>query len=105
MKHNRNTYLRHKCRCELCVADAADYRRRRRIELGGDTDVRLPGAPLLAFVRKMTDQRIQHAIVKSWLENGVSPYTVDKWCTRFGSHPAEVYGDEFYRGCFEEEVA
>lgn len=99
MKHNRNTYLRHKCRCEECCADAAEYKRRRRIEQGGDTDVRLPGAPLLFFVRRMSDERVQHAVAQSWLNKGVSPYTVDRWCTRFGVHPTEIYGLDFYRGC------
>lgn len=99
MKHNRNTYLKHKCRCDECVADAASYRKKRRLEKGGDSDVRLPAMPLIMFVNKMSDERIQHATLKSWIENGVSPYTVDKWCMRFGTHPAEVYGIAFYEGC------
>lgn len=99
MKHNRNTYLKHGCRCQECCSDAAAYKRRRRIEKGGDSDVRLPAWPLIAFVRKMSDERIQHAVVQSWIKNGVSPYTVDKWCMRFGAHPAEIYGMDFYRGC------
>lgn len=99
MKHNRNTYLRYKCRCTECVEDAANYRRMRRIERGGDTDVRLPAWPLIIFLRKVSDERIQHATLKSWLEKGVSPYTADKWCMRFGAHPAEVYGQAFYEGC------
>lgn len=102
MKHNRNTYLKHKCRCEACCADAAEYKRRRRIEMGGDTDVRLPGEPLLAFVRSQSTERlVQHHVAQSWIEKGVSPYTIDRWCVKLGVHPAEIYGDAFYRGCLD----
>lgn len=99
MKHNRNTYLKHKCRCEECVADAAAYRKQNRIANGGDTDVRLPAWPLIAFVQRVSEERIQHATMQSWIKNGVSPYTIDRWCTKFGAHPAEVYGFDFYLGC------
>lgn len=47
--------------------------------------------------------RIDKSTLRKWQERGLSVYTIDKVCIRLGVHPAEVYGNKFYEGCFDND--
>jgi hypothetical protein len=100
MLHNRSTYVKHKCRCDICVQDAKKYRREYKLKNGGDMNIRLDPAPLIT--RMVSDgaiQHVHHIIWKEWVEKGITLYAADKWCIKFGYHPATVFGNAFYEGC------
>lgn len=103
MKHNRSTYLNHKCRCDICTADAAKYRKERRIALGADIDLRLDATPLLMrLIKDGSLEQVSRNIRRRWIEKGIPVYRADEVCIKFGYHPAMIFGQDFYVGCNNE---
>lgn len=103
MKHNRNTYLKYKCRCDICVADNSRYKRERKIALGGDSTIRLDATPLLMrLIKDGSLERVSRHVRRRWIEKGIPIYRADEYCIKFGYHPANIFGMDFYQGCNEE---
>lgn len=99
MIHGRSSYLKYKCRCDICCQSAKQYKRERRIKLGCDIKVRLDATPFIN--RLITDGQlsiIPRGALRGWQANGMSVYTADKWCIKLGYHPFSVFGQAFYEG-------
>ena len=103
-EHGVSMYRRMKCRCEVCKA--ANAEKKKKYKKLAPPKVLLDGAPFVAIIERAGMIReFDHRQIDRWLANGVNVYTADFWCTKLGYHPTEVFGSEFYRGCFDEEYA
>lgn len=106
-EHGTSGY-KHKCRCEICVAaqSAARTKSRYRDERSVSVKLRLDPAPLIRRL-EVTEQldMIDPKTIRRWQRLGMDVYFADKWCLKFGWHPAEVFGQAFYAGCFDQEFA
>lgn len=93
--HGRSTYLKHKCRCEICVEDARIYRAKYTA-----CTVRLQAEP---FITRLTlDGRmngVNKSVAAKWRKHGMSVFNADKWAIALGYHPVEIWGSDFYQGC------
>jgi hypothetical protein len=102
-EHGVSMYRYRKCRCQVCK-DAMNEQRRlyrklkRRFYISAD-----PLIAKLEQIEKLAD--IDSATMKSWRMKGISVYSADYWCLKYGYHPAEIFGQAFYTGCFDEEFA
>lgn len=93
--HGRSTYLKHKCRCAICVEDARVYRATYR-----KTVIRLDGNQLVR--RLQLDGRggaVASNVLAKWRKNGMDVYHADRWAVKLGYHPFEIWGSDFYEGC------
>jgi hypothetical protein len=102
LKHNRNTYLKYKCRCEECVRDNSLYKLKRRREK--TYPLRLDGK---VFVERLYKDNRTNAVGRKsldrWLKEGIELYSADRMCMKLGYHPVEIWGQAFYEGCFSYE--
>lgn len=64
----------------------------------------LPPAPLLSMWEEGTSNTVvaeacgtTRNAVRRWHENGVHPVVADRVCARLGLHPADVWGDDWWR--------
>lgn len=95
--HGRSTYLKYKCRCDICVEDARVYRANRKkpvLILDGE----------LLIERLTRDGRISSVDTSArhkWKTRGMEVHNADRWAVKLGYHPYEIWGNEFYRGCNE----
>jgi hypothetical protein len=102
-EHGASMYRRRGCRCDVCRVGMSQTRKKYR-PLAMSSDVRLDAKPLIEFLTKAEQlQYLDKHTVARWWQNGLSVYTADKWCLRFGLHPAEIFGHKFYEGCFDSE--
>lgn len=93
--HGRSTYLKHKCRCAICVEDARVYRATYR-----KTAVRLDANQLV--LRLQLDGRsgaVANSLLSKWRKSGMDVYNADRWAVKLGYHPFEIWGSDFYEGC------
>jgi hypothetical protein len=97
-------YRRMGCRCDICkAANAAKKKQYTKLK---PPKVILDGEPLIAIIERAGRLRdFDHRQIDRWRDTGVNVYTADFWCTKLGYHPTEVFGSDFYRGCFDEEYA
>lgn len=102
-EHGVSMYRYRNCRCQVCK-DAMNVQRKlyrklkRRFYISAD--------PLIAKLERIGKlSEVESGIVKSWRLKGISVYSADYWCLKYGYHPAEIFGQEFYTGCFDEEFA
>lgn len=103
-KHGRSTYLKYKCRCDICVTDAREYRRRFRVE-NIHAGLRVDAEPLLyRLERDGREAAIESKTRSRWRAEGIELYNADKWAIRLGYHPIEIWGQDFYRNCFDRET-
>lgn len=97
--HGRSCYMKYKCRCEICVESARDYRANYM-----PPGIRLKSEP---FVKRLTLDGRLSAITPSqigkWRRIGLDIYSADKWAVKLGYHPYEIWGDDFYQGCEDNE--
>lgn len=103
-KHGRSTYLKYKCRCDICCQDAREYRKRFR-ESNINAGLRVDATPLLD--KLLRDERYEAVPAKTksrWRAEGIELYNADKWAIRLGYHPIEIWGQDFYRSCFDKET-
>ena len=104
-EHGASMYRRRGCRCDVCCAGMSSTRKKYR-PLAMSSDVRLDAKPLIEFLTKAEQlQYLDNHTLTRWGQDGLSVYTADKWCLRFGLHPAEIFGYKFYEGCFESEAS
>ena len=93
--HGRSTYLKHKCRCAICVEDARVYRATYR-----KTPIRLDANQLVR--RLQLDGRtnaVANTLLSKWRKSGMDVYNADRWAVKLGYHPFEIWGSDFYEGC------
>lgn len=99
-KHGRTGYLRHKCRCDICREANRLYRRQHRENQVKLELPKLPGAPLVRLLELDGQlEALNPAYKFRWLRYGLSVYSADVMAVKFGYHPYEVWGDDFYVGC------
>lgn len=94
-QHGRSTYMKHKCRCEICVKEAQIYRAKYKTPA-----IKLNGGPFID--RLVLDGQIinlDKRVVANWRKYGMSIYNADRWAIALGYHPAEIWGFDFYEGC------
>ena len=102
-KHGRSTYLKYRCRCEICCEDARTYRKRFR-EANINAGLRVDATPLLERLDRDERTGAVPAKTKSrWRAEGIELYNADTWAIRLGYHPIEIWGQAFYRGSFDKE--
>lgn len=95
--HGRSTYLKYKCRCEVCVKANSVYRKNiRQSVLRLDAD---------RFIDRLTkDGRITSihtGVISKWRQYGLDIFQADRWAVKYGYHPYEIWGNDFYKGCNE----
>lgn len=104
VNHNRTTYMKHGCRCDVCCAANEEFNEKRRQTRAKNRQVRtrLDG---VVFVDRLTrDGRLEGLSansVRRWMREGIELYNADEWCVRLGYHPVEIWGQRFYEGCFD----
>lgn len=103
-EHGASMYRRRGCRCETCrVGMSLTRKKYRPISTAGS--IRLDATPLINFLINAEQlHNVPSKTVARWKRTGLSVYTADKWCLSFGLHPVEVFGHNFYEGCFESEM-
>lgn len=97
MIHNRNTYVKHKCRCDVCRQANSDYKKSRRPV--ATYHLRLDSAPLISRLEK--DNRlvaVSNKCLNRWVREGIELYNADRTCIKLGYHPTEIWGNQFYEG-------
>lgn len=103
IKHGRSSYLKYHCRCDICVTDAREYRKRYRIE-NINAGLRVDATPLLDRLdRDGRTGAIDSGIKSRWRAEGMDIYSADRYAIRLGYHPIEIWGQDFYRNCFSKE--
>ena len=100
-EHGMGMYRYRKCRCDVCSEAMRQFRKKYR-KTSDNYNKMVDATPLLEWltVNNQLD-RIDGSTVRKWRERGLSVYVIDKVCIRLGAHPAEVYGNKFYEGCFD----
>ena len=103
-EHGKAMYRRMGCRCDICkAANAASKKKYTKL---APKQVLLDGVPLIAIIERAGRLReFDYRQIDRWRDNGVNVYVADFWCMKLGYHPTEVFGSDFYRGCFDEEYA
>jgi hypothetical protein len=103
-EHGTSMYRRMGCRCDICKA--ANAAKKKKYTKLAPPQVLLDGALFVAIIERAGRLReFDYRQIDRWRDNGVNVYTADFWCTKLGYHPTEVFGSDFYRGCFDEEYA
>jgi hypothetical protein len=102
-EHGVSMYRYRKCRCQVCK-DAMTVQRKLYRKL--KRRLYIPADPLIAKLERIGKlSEIESGILKSWRFKGINIYSADYWCLKYGYHPAEIFGQAFYTGCFDEEFA
>jgi hypothetical protein len=64
----------------------------------------LPHGPLMALFDAETSSTVvaeacgtTRNAMRRWPENGINPVVADRICARLGLHPADVWGDDWWR--------
>lgn len=101
-EHGMGMYRYRRCRCEICSEAMYHFRKKYR-KTSDNYNKMIDATPLLNWLRENGQiTQIDGSTARKWAERGLSVYTIDKVCIRLGVHPAEVYGNRFYQGCFGE---
>lgn len=102
--HGISMYRQRKCRCDICKAAASAERLKYRPKKN-NTPIRLDGAVFVArLIRDERHTAINTNLISKWRSNGIDLYAADKWCIKLGYHPIEIWGQDFYQQCEEEEL-
>lgn len=103
-EHGLSMYRRAGCKCDVCRA--ANAVTRMKYKKPARPKLMLPCEPLVNLLTRLERlDEVDHRALKRWEVEGVWVFIADVWCTRLGYHPAEVFGNAFYAGCFDEEFA
>lgn len=98
-KHGGALYRRG-CRCEVCVAAMTEYRRQYNKQTDRPSKLRLPIRPLLDWVvRTESTEMVHPRALWKWLadpDGTMDVYWADRYAIKLGSHPAEIWGMDFY---------
>lgn len=106
-EHGISMYRYRHCRCDICKQAASAQRKQYRpVKPKQDNkNIRLDGVVFVA--RLMRDERhgaINTNLISKWTRKGIDIYAADRWCIRMGYHPSEIWGQDFYQDCTEEEL-
>jgi hypothetical protein len=103
-EHGISMYRQRGCRCQTCRTAMTEQRKRFR-KLSDNKPIRLDGE---VFVdRLIRDERhfaINTNVISKWRRFGIDIYNADEWCVRLGYHPSEIWGQDFYQQCSDEEM-
>lgn len=98
-KHGGSLYRRG-CRCEVCVEAMVQYRRQYNKQTDRPSKLRLPIAPLVNWIVSTGSVEMMHPRVwwrwQSNPEMTIDVYWADRYAIQLGSHPAEIWGLDFY---------
>lgn len=102
-EHGMSMYRQRGCRCEICSAAAAAERRKYR-----PVKQKIIYLDSELFIQRMEKDGyrpfINNEQIARWKKSGkIELYSADRWCCKFGYHPTEIWGDDFYQGAFDEE--
>jgi hypothetical protein len=104
VEHGISMYRQRGCRCETCRTAMTEERKKFR-KLTDNKPIRLNGE---VFVdRLIRDERhfaINTNVISKWRRFGIDIYNADEWCVKLGYHPSEIWGQDFYQQCSEEEM-
>ena len=79
--------------------------RRQFRKLTDNKKIRLDGELLVS--RLIKDERhanINTNLISKWRRFGIDIYNADEWCVRLGYHPTEIWGNDFYQQCHEDDL-
>jgi len=103
-EHGISMYRYRQCRCDICKQAASEQRKRFRPK-SDNKRIRLDGAPFVArLIRDNRHGAINTNLISKWSRFGIDIYNADEWCVRLGYHPSEIWGQDFYQDCCEEEL-
>jgi len=97
-------YKRKKCRCDSCMNAIAVYNvKRKELKRARARAGKIDAEPLIVFLQDKVDTSTSLARkLRRWRYEGVDPYAADAVCCEFGYHPFEIFGDEWWKGSFDE---
>lgn len=102
-EHGISMYRYRQCRCDICKASAA--KQRKRFRPTANKSIRLDGEPFVE--RLIKDNRhgaINTNLISKWRRLGLDIYNADEWCVKLGYHPTEIWGQDFYQDCCDDEL-
>ena len=103
-EHGMSMYRQRGCRCNTCKQAAAAQRAQFRPRTT-NKKIKLDAEPLLQ--RLTADDRLAWVNTgqrDKWRKAGIDIYNADEWCVRLGYHPIEIWGQDFYQQCSDEEL-
>ena len=104
IKHNRNSFLKHYCRCDISREDSRRYKREYNIRHGRTRRV-LDGNVLVdRLIRDGRQNAVPSDKLHKWRTRGIEVFSADRWAIRLGYHPLEIWGQEFYVGVSEMDM-
>lgn len=103
-KHGTARY-RQGCRCDICVETMRAYRRQFK-PLSDASKLMLSVEPLLErlYLAGRLSEVDNHCLYR-WRKNGnmMNIYWADRWAIRYGFHPFEIWGWDFYKGAINAD--
>lgn len=99
------------CRCEDCKVAAAETRARYRTVVPGtqpknysvsygSIKLVLDATPIIEFIMANREpDRFMMQRIRRWERNGIDVYQADRIAVEMGTHPALIWGWDFYKGC------
>lgn len=106
-EHGISMYRYRQCRCDICKAAASAQRKafRPKSKNHDSKKIRLNGEVFVARLIKDNRQgAINTNLISKWSRFGIDIYHADEWCMKLGYHPIEIWGQDFYQDCTEEEL-
>ena len=103
-EHGLSMYRQRGCRCDVCKEAIANERKRFR-KYSDRKSIRLNGEIFVA--RLLADERhgaIDSTMISKWRRFGIDIYNADEWCVKLGYHPSEIWGQDFYQQCGDDEL-
>lgn len=103
-EHGLSMYRYRQCRCDICRAAMTAQRRQFR-KLSDNKPIRLDGEVFVDRLIKDNRQAgINTNVISKWRRFGIDIYNADEWCVKLGYHPTEIWGNDFYQQCNEDEL-
>lgn len=97
-------YRYRQCRCDTCKQAASEQRKHFRPK-SDNKRIRLDGEVFVArLVRDNRHGAVNTNLISKWTRFGLDIYNADEWCVKLGYHPTEIWGNDFYQQCDEEEL-
>lgn len=103
-KHGIGGYQKHGCRCDVCRKAKSEHGKRykRKTKFDESTksvSIRLDATPLIEKLKSSGQiEFVDGKIISRWEKKGIDLYWADKWSLKFGWHPVEIFGKDFYQG-------
>lgn len=90
------------CRCDICREAKSISRLAGRPR---PSKLKLPIQPFVDALERAGQSHMldKHRVYQWRNAGGINVYWADVWAVRFGFHPAEIWGMDFYEGCFDAD--